>query len=195
MNTSLFLDPEALHNFDLVCGICLHAIEDPTTILPTQFSGAPCQHSFCENCLTTWRKTSRHCPICQAVIHSTFPDIKVKRLLAMQMVRCPKHVLGCQEVGKFGMGKEMFFNLHADTCGFLEIQCECTAVYLRKDRVEHYKTCPVHMIVECPFKEFGCVGEVEQGQLVEHLKSSDRQHLLLMVQNTKVGHFIFVHPV
>jgi hypothetical protein len=189
MNNSLFIDLLTLENYDLICGICLHVLEEPTTIMPVGSGAVPCQHSFCASCLQTWKVNSRRCPICQAVIQSTFPDVKVKRILGLQMVRCPKHVEGCQEVGKLGMGKELFFDVHAKECGFVEVKCDCSEAYLRKDRSVHLKTCPVHLEVYCPFKEFGCNEKFKKSKLEEHLQSSDRQHLLMLIESSsKVRH-------
>eukprot|EP00475_Leptophrys_vorax_P032768 TRINITY_DN5097_c0_g1_i2.p1 TRINITY_DN5097_c0_g1~~TRINITY_DN5097_c0_g1_i2.p1 ORF type:complete len:200 (-),score=48.55 TRINITY_DN5097_c0_g1_i2:414-1013(-) len=191
MNPLLFVDLHEVEQLDLVCGICLYVVDQPMTILPanlTSKSAVPCQHSFCNACLTKWRATKVNvCPICQAVIESVFPDVKVKGMLAKQMVRCSRFEKGCTAVGKLGMDKNNFFDEHDKECGYVEMTCDCAEVYMKKDASEHFRTCPIHLMVTCPFKAFGCKEECKKSDLQNHLTESDRPHLVMMLHSTKVS--------
>lgn len=43
---------------EITCAVCKFSLHDPYTILP-------CQHSFCNWCLTEWLKQSASCPMCR----------------------------------------------------------------------------------------------------------------------------------
>ena len=93
MDLSLFLQPEKLSEYDLICsGALLDAM-----IIVADEKKEECQHSFCKSCIQEWYPSHNTCPICRMLIKSTFPDMKSRRKLQGQLVKCPLWKEGCTD--------------------------------------------------------------------------------------------------
>jgi hypothetical protein len=180
LSLSLFIARDVIEDLDLICGICLNVLTEPATILSDDF-GSCCQHSFCGNCLSNWRLHSSRCPNCRAEIKSVISDLRIKRYLTNQFVKCPlNETEGCDAFGKLGSGKENWITEHlSKSCPFQIVQCECGEKLKRKMLDEHKVECPVHGKKDCPFKFFGCQEKLNKLAMERHLASADREHLLL----------------
>jgi hypothetical protein len=188
MDPDLFVAPEALVELDLICAICQHVLSKPEAILPHQKSH-PCQHVFCRSCLREWMTTNGNntCPNCRAKIQSVIEDVRTMRLLAKQIVRCPRYKDGCVEQGYLGTGNQDFFHIHEKSCGFKPVKCECKEVMLRKDLVEHHQNCVERKVLKCPFSHCGCGIQLNERMMGEHMLTSDREHLILTIRNSEVS--------
>jgi len=60
-------------NVDLKCSICLDPFQSP-------FCDAYCGHTFCFECLKTWIRQKRSCPICRRYFTKFVPVTNKKRL-------------------------------------------------------------------------------------------------------------------
>jgi len=61
-------------NEELICAICIEVISDCVTL-------SPCLHSFCNHCVTSFRKSSTECPTCRQKIQSVRKNPFINRLL------------------------------------------------------------------------------------------------------------------
>eukprot|EP00475_Leptophrys_vorax_P022839 TRINITY_DN3106_c0_g1_i2.p1 TRINITY_DN3106_c0_g1~~TRINITY_DN3106_c0_g1_i2.p1 ORF type:complete len:341 (+),score=88.08 TRINITY_DN3106_c0_g1_i2:83-1024(+) len=185
LNINLFvlLSHELVEDLDLVCMICLNLLNDPVTIL-SDIDGMTCQHSFCGECLKRWQKQSSKCPNCRAQIRTVIGDLRVKRFLANQLVKCPlAETEGCEAIGKLGMkGRDHgnWIDEHTKECPHRIVTCGCHEKMKRKEIAEHQESvCPVYGKKDCPFKVFGCTERLNKADLEKHIANGDRQHLLL----------------
>eukprot|EP00475_Leptophrys_vorax_P036972 TRINITY_DN631_c0_g1_i2.p1 TRINITY_DN631_c0_g1~~TRINITY_DN631_c0_g1_i2.p1 ORF type:complete len:263 (+),score=64.12 TRINITY_DN631_c0_g1_i2:52-840(+) len=182
MELELFLDHKYVEDNDLLCGICKNVMIEPQTIL----AAAECQHSFCKDCLTTWRAQSNKCPICRVAIQSAFVDLKIKRQLAKLTVKCERYSAGCEATGTLGIGEKLFPTVHALQCLYFPLNCPCCdQVVLRKSMQEHELSCQMF----CPFKPFGCQERFSRDKLADHLKTAEKNHLVLTLTSGKVKQF------
>jgi hypothetical protein len=183
METDQFINPKFLEENDLLCGICKLALVEPHTILATNHE--ECQHTFCKDCLTQWKQQSSQCPLCRAHINSSFGDLKIKRQLAKLEVKCERASAGCNVQGLLGIGKDYFPLKHEKECGHLVIQClDCEEKLMRKDMETHRTSCAV----DCPFLSFGCVANLSKKKMEAHIRDSDRDHLILVLQAAQKSH-------
>lgn len=101
-----FLNPSSV-SCHLFCSICQEVFIDPQR--------APCGHSFCKKCITTWLKTSKTCPEDRKpVTHSQLHhDFILENIIGDQMVACPFRRSGCMFIGQLQLLKS-----HKSKCDF-----------------------------------------------------------------------------
>ncbi|KAL8561866.1 hypothetical protein ACOMHN_046990 [Nucella lapillus] len=58
-------------NSNLVCVLCGGYFIDATTL-------TECLHSFCKSCILKRLKTSKHCPVCDVLVHKTRPHLHIR---------------------------------------------------------------------------------------------------------------------
>lgn len=85
-NDFLYMDEGGIDP-ELKCSICAQPFEEPV-------SGNRCNHTFCKQCITTWLKNNKTCPICRCPVSlKNFTFINtciVSNLLENLIVQC-KH--------------------------------------------------------------------------------------------------------
>eukprot|EP01125_Pyxidicula_operculata_P017431 TRINITY_DN6106_c0_g1_i3.p1 TRINITY_DN6106_c0_g1~~TRINITY_DN6106_c0_g1_i3.p1 ORF type:complete len:174 (+),score=3.62 TRINITY_DN6106_c0_g1_i3:24-545(+) len=136
--TSDLFDPPL--DSDYVCTICINVLNRPVQTI--------CGHSFCNDCISTYRKLSESCPICRENLGngSVFPDKKTERQISSKIVNCPNRE--CKEKTDYG---NIF--KHLDTCMYEIVECtqNCKMKIERGILEEHIThTCPKTK-VKCEF--------------------------------------------
>ncbi|KAK7109713.1 polycomb group protein Psc-like [Littorina saxatilis] len=58
-------------NPNLICVLCGGYFIDATTL-------TECLHSFCKTCIVNFLKTSKHCPVCDVMVHKTKPHLHIR---------------------------------------------------------------------------------------------------------------------
>lgn len=53
-----------------ICAICYEKIKEKCIV-------EGCSHQFCKNCIFTWLKTRKNCPLCRAKINNIIEDDKI----------------------------------------------------------------------------------------------------------------------
>merc|ERR1711894_205904 len=65
------------------CSICLFSLVDPYRV-------DPCEHTFCNECLSKWLKRSVYCPVCRTPMDKFFADVKSSNGLALNLAKLSK---------------------------------------------------------------------------------------------------------
>ncbi|CAG2248727.1 unnamed protein product [Mytilus edulis] len=101
-----FLNPESVSSH-LFCSICQDVFNQPYR--------APCGHSFCKACITSWLRNSKTCPEDRKSLqlHQMHHDFIVENIIGDQMVACPFRKSGCDFIGQLQMLKS-----HKKSCEF-----------------------------------------------------------------------------
>ncbi|CAL8119900.1 unnamed protein product [Orchesella dallaii] len=133
------------------CPICLLCLRDP--VLTT------CGHRFCSSCINQWvTGENGKCPVDSVSLshENIFPDNFTRREVMQCNAKCP--------------------------------MTGCTTVHKIVDMEKHIET--THMggaatngggaLLECPYKEVGCVVPLRQDQFERHLKNDVHHHLQLL---------------
>lgn len=86
-----FLTPSKIPKY-LFCIICSEVFDDPKRLT--------CGHTFCNNCISTWIKTSRTCPVCRRPCrkNNLGLDLIARNVVNDLEVICPNK--GCPWTGK-----------------------------------------------------------------------------------------------
>ncbi|XP_052070352.1 RING finger protein 151-like [Mytilus californianus] len=101
-----FLNPESVSSH-LFCSICQDVFNQPYR--------APCGHSFCKACITSWLRNSKTCPEDRKSLqfNQMHHDFIVENIIGDQMVACPFRKSGCDFIGQLQMLKS-----HKKSCDF-----------------------------------------------------------------------------
>jgi hypothetical protein len=92
-DSRLFTNPKNISRY-LNCIICEEVFNDPARL--------PCGHTFCRECIDTWTKQTRQCPVCRAkfTVSKLSRDMVAANIIEELEVMC-KH-RGCQWRGELG---------------------------------------------------------------------------------------------
>ena len=130
LDEELFLTP--LPDY-LKCPICLCCLRGPYQ--------TPCGHRFCKNCIVpVLNSPNNFCPKDRTIIDSsnTFPDNAVKLQINSLMLKCPKHVDGCQWTGEFSDRP-----FHMRTCSYVDMPCKLCGTRIQRLYMDtHQVLCP-----------------------------------------------------
>lgn len=170
---------------NLICGICQLVIQHPTSIFSNQNGG--CLHTFCKDCIREWIQRSASCPMCRAPVSTCVPNKIALEMLAGQQVKCKRFSEGCIFYGYLGSGLNEFQARHEPLCGYAKVECVgCKALILKKDLRSHEIQCKK---IKCPFFQFGCRRLFSADELPNHINSSDRRHLIMVLNHEEVRPF------
>ena len=91
-----FLNPESFSSH-LFFSICQDVFNEPYR--------APCGHSFCKMCITSWLRNSKTCPEDRKnlQINQMHHDFIVENIIGDQMVAYPFRKSGCDFIGQLQM--------------------------------------------------------------------------------------------
>ena len=131
------------------CPICLLIIRDPHQVIC-------CGNSFCHSCIQQIRDSNKHCPTCNKVGFSDFPDKKLERSLNTFKVYCSHKRDECEWTGELGrldehLNKSPMPGKELDGCQFVEIDC----LYECGDKLQR-QYMPSHLTENCPKRPFSC---------------------------------------
>ncbi|ODM96721.1 TNF receptor-associated factor 6 [Orchesella cincta] len=160
------------YDYDLVdgtdtryeCPICLLSLRDP--VLTT------CGHRFCSSCINQWvTGENGKCPVDSVSLshENIFPDNFTRREVLQTNVKCPN--------------------------------TGCTSVHPIGEMEKHIET--AHMgcvanggggLLDCPYKEVGCVVPLRQDQMDRHLKNDVHHHLQLLTAAYDASKYILHAP-
>ncbi|XP_033108454.1 E3 ubiquitin-protein ligase NRDP1-like [Anneissia japonica] len=88
-----FLNPESVSRH-LFCSICQEVFIKPQR--------APCGHSYCKKCITSWLKHKKTCPEDRVPLQplQLHNDFILANIIGDQMVACPFRKAGCDFIGQ-----------------------------------------------------------------------------------------------
>ncbi|XP_066918155.1 TNF receptor-associated factor family protein DDB_G0272098-like [Clytia hemisphaerica] len=152
----------------LECSICMLLLKGAFEL--------PCYHTFCKGCLEKWKTTQKldkkrvTCPLCNAIQNSTnlgHAIGTVDRLIKTTLdVHCKQQRDGCEWVGKICD----YFEQHSPVCQYIKVNCRksvlCDEMLLRKDMMEHEKSCG-YQHLNCQW----CDEVHKKNQLEDHYKA------------------------
>lgn len=74
---------------------------------------------------------------------------------------------------------------HDSKCGYKVVRCDCGDVFQAREMPVHRSEACRLRIVDCPFKDIGCIKEVKACHLNSHVTDDMASHLLLAVDRIK----------
>ena len=97
--------------------------------------------------------------------------------------KCYNRKVLCEYCGEEGKHNFITSAAHSDHCQKHPVACPngCGVTILRQDTATHSEECP-DLVVDCPFRGFGCNVRVERKKLPDHTASFSNNHLLLLMQ-------------
>ncbi|XP_031566528.1 TNF receptor-associated factor family protein DDB_G0277243-like [Actinia tenebrosa] len=138
---------------NLFCSICHEVFEDPVSCKDG--------HTFCKDCITTWLKTNKKCPL----DNGSLEEKQLVRLLTVRGIidnldvychpqsfqnELPTSEIkaGDSKVGCEWIGKLQNLLQHRKTCPFLEMQCPhgCNEKIQRRKMEDHDEICEQKLI-------------------------------------------------
>lgn len=127
-------------NENLICGINKGILENPINL--------NCGHSFCKECITTWLKIKKVCPLCMKDINYDINDRAtnyiLKNIIDNLEINCTEKT--CDWSGNLGSLQN-----HYNECLFIKIKCKnskCKHTDIRENMIKHELECD-YQIVEC----------------------------------------------
>lgn len=140
---------------DLKCPICFEIMVNPIII--------NCKNkcSLGHNCFQKLLKMDgKKCPICNLIFEPGFiKNYKLSSIIEKMEVKCKNKLCSWQ-------GHYNDYIKHCDVCLYEEIICECKVVYVRQDKGNHNRTCPLFSII-CT----KCLNKVKRKDCLDHEKS------------------------
>lgn len=127
----------------LECGICHCVFYNPME--------CPCQHMFCEDCITQWLRDHGTCPECRRVTLTsslTRASRVIRNVILNLRVQCQNRCRGCQEVCSVE-----HYEVHRKNCPYQLTKCpngNCGLEVMLKDKAKHEDTECVFYLASCP---------------------------------------------
>ena len=133
-----YLDVDSIDE-ELKCAICIQSFLSPVC-------DSQCGHTFCQQCIKKWLKSSSTCPTCRQGVNLTnytpvttrailnqLSRLRVKCTLCQQMniedrnkhfEKCPKQIIKCAsaDIQCQWKGEREELDLHLETCSFQQIR-------------------------------------------------------------------------
>ncbi|XP_069775535.1 TNF receptor-associated factor 2-like isoform X3 [Narcine bancroftii] len=168
------VDPIA--SSSLLCSACRFLL-----IKPKQ---TECGHRYCTACLENLFGTGNEmdCYICQKKVRRSkvYLDKAAENDANATSIRCTAHVEGCDWVGTLRNYLD-----HASKCRKQESCPLCGLTDLTEAELEQHcdpvlGKCPMAKVA-CPFKEVGCLEQLQRQDMDNHLQASQHSHLLLLL--------------
>ena len=133
------------------CSVCLCILEEPHII------DCECSACCCRSCIDPIKAEGKPCPLCKSPFTTSIPDRRLQRTLNGLQVYCTYRELGCEWMGKLGLGK-LYQHLNLDNdpdrfsgCPFVSVKCSFCKTSLRRQEIEKHET------DQCTQRPFQCV--------------------------------------
>ena len=131
-------------------------------------------------------------------VQSCFPDAEretiailiIKKLDTQFQLHCDRPECGetcrfyrvnCPNDGCTAVVSKKHLSQHDKACLHKIVQCECGDEFKRKETAAHKGQACKMRLVECPFKDIGCIKEVQAKDVKTHVVEDAPAHLLLAV--------------
>jgi phage FluMu protein Com len=171
MDLTQFIDGAAILSAKgVICDRCFTVMIDPR-IVTSDSHGMKCIHRLCQGCIDP----ANVCFIHGNNIVQIIEDVQAIKNMQGLAVKCPRFVLGCKMMDKFG-------ELNGHKCDFEPISCKsCKKLLFRVDYESHLDRECEEIVVSCPLEFTGCnCPRMKRKEMKVHFANSMQKHFNLL---------------